>query len=154
MLLKQNGRHCLMNASCIIFIIVSFVLTGCASSTKMTVEKLKEEAPVSSYEKVSEMKDIQLSGVITNDNIYAVTIDDTVCYFFGEDPGILLVPDENRDQILSYFARKEEIEKINTDFEKFVKDESVAFSDYVIGNHHVQFFRDANPKPYIQVTFP
>lgn len=60
-----------------------------------------------------------------------------MCYFFGEDLGILIVPDENRDQILSYFANEDEIEKINTDFEEFVKDESVAFSDYVIGIHHV-----------------
>lgn len=77
-----------------------------------------------------------------------------MCYFFGEDLEILIVPDENRDQILSYFANEDEIEKINTDFEEFVKDESVAFSDYVIGIHHVQFFRDANQKPYIQITFP
>lgn len=139
---------------CLMITLLSLLLTGCASSTKTAVEKLKEEAPVSSYEKVSEMKDIQLDGIITNDTIYAVTIDDTVCYFFGEDPGILIIPDENKDQILSYFASEDEIEKINTDFEEFVKDESVAFSDYVIGKHRVQFFKDANQKPYIQITFP
>lgn len=139
---------------CLMITLLSLLLTGRASSTKTAVEKLKEEVPVSSYKKVSEMKDIQLDEVITNDNVYAVTIDDTVCYFFGEDPGILIIPDENRDQILSYFASEDEIRKINTDFEEFVKDESVAFSAYVIGNHHVQFFKDANQKPYVQITFP
>lgn len=139
---------------CLIITLVSLLLTGRASSTKTAVEKLKEEVPVSSYKKVSEMKDIQLDEVITNDNVYAVTIDETVCYFFGEDPGILIIPDENKDQILSYFVSEDEIEKINTDFEEFVKDESVAFSDYVIGKHRVQFFKDANQKPYIQITFP
>ena len=74
--------------------------------------------------------------------------------FFGEDPGILILPDENRDQILSYFVGKDKIEEINTRFEKFVNDESIGFSDYVYGNYHVQFFRDENQKPYIQVTFP
>lgn len=139
---------------CLMITLLSLLLTGRASSTKTAVEKLKEEVPVSSYKKVSEMKDIQLDEVITNDNVYAVTIDETVCYFFGEDPGILIIPDENKDQILSYFASEDEIEKINTDFEEFVKDESVAFSDYVIGKHRVQFFKDANQKPYIQITFP
>lgn len=120
----------------------------------MTVEKLKEVAPVSSYEKVSEMKTIQLPKIITGEDIYAVTIEDAVCYFFGEDPGILILPDENRDQILSYFVGKDKIEEINTRFEKFVNDESIGFSDYLYGNYHVQFFRDENQKPYIQVTFP
>ena len=154
MLVKRNNRHCLMNAVCIIFMILSFVLAGCSAPEKMTVEKLKEVAPVSSYEKVSEMKTIQLDKIITGEDIYAVTIEDAVCYFFGEDPGILILPDENRDQILSYFVGKDNIEEINTRFEKFVNDESIGFSDYLYGNYHVQFFRDENQKPYIQVTFP
>ena len=76
MLVKRNGRHCLMNVVCIIFMIISFVLAGCSASEKMTVEKLKEVAPVSSYEKVSEMKTIQLHKIITGEDIYAVTIED------------------------------------------------------------------------------
>ena len=56
--------------------------------------------------------------------------------------------------ILSYFVGKDKIEEINTRFEEFVNDESIGFSDYVYGNYHVQFFRDENQKPYIQVTFP
>ena len=154
MLVKRNSRHCLMNAVCIIFMLLSFVLAGCSASEKMTVEKLKEVAPVSSYEKVSEMKTIQLPKIITGEDIYAGTIEDAVCYFFGEDPGILILPDENRDQILSYFVGKDKIEEINTRFEEFVNDESIGFSDYLYGNYHVQFFRDENQKPYIQVTFP
>ena len=70
MLVKRNNRHCLMNAVCIIFMILSFVLAGCSASEKMTVEKLKEVAPVSSYEKVSEMKTIQLPKIITGEGIY------------------------------------------------------------------------------------
>ena len=154
MLPKRNNRHCLMNAVCIIFMILSFMFAGCSTSKKMTVEKLKEVAPVSSYEKVSEMKTIQLDKIITVEDIYADTIEDDVCYFFGEDPGILILPDENRDQILSYFVGKDKIEEINTRFEEFVNDESIGFYDYVYGNYHVQFFRDENQKPYIQVTFP
>ena len=78
MLVKRNNRHCLMNAVCIIFMILSFVLAGCSAPEKMTVEKLKEVAPVSSYEKVSEMKTIQLDKIITGEDIYAVTIEDAV----------------------------------------------------------------------------
>ena len=144
----------LLSSICIIFMILSFMFAGCSTSKKMTVEKLKEVAPVSSYEKVSEMKTIQLDKIITGEDIYAVTIEDAVCYFFGEDPGILILPDENRDQILSYFVGKDKIEEINTRFEEFVNDESIGFYDYVYGNYHVQFFRDENQKPYIQVTFP
>ncbi len=70
MLVKRNNRHCLMNAVCIIFMILSFVLAGCSAPEKMTVEKLKEVAPVSSYEKVSEMKTIQLPKIITGEDIY------------------------------------------------------------------------------------
>ena len=53
-----------------------------------------------------------------------------------------------------YFVGKDKIEEINTRFEKFVNDESIGFYDYLYGNYHVQFFRDENQKPYIQVTFP
>ena len=40
MLVKRNNRHCLMNAVCIIFMLLSFVLAGCSASEKMTVEKI------------------------------------------------------------------------------------------------------------------
>lgn len=138
----------------LLYTVMSAVLlsAGCAKSadTISTLDDLKKTVTVTDSESVIRIPDIDDVG---NADKYAVTIEGETCYFVEQEDAVLILPEENRDAVLTLFIDEDKLDEIHDRFQEFSEDDSIGASTLIYGNLELWFFRNSNGVPYMKIIF-